>query len=510
MSQNPAAAPAAALKLHRAAIYVRMSTSPQDYSIQHQIDCLTKYAGEHELDVVVMYADAGKSGLRINGRDGMQGLIMDVQSGNAEFDTVLVYDVSRWGRFQDTDESAYYEFICRQAGVRVIYCAEHFVDDGSPMYSLMKGMKRIMAAEYSRELGAKVLHAQCRFSQMGYKQGGRAGYGLRRVPIAQNGVAKEALKSGERKSVATDRVALRHGPAEEVAIVQRIYRLYVEEGCTDTQIAKRLCCEGMVTDFDRPWDATSVRRVLINPRYCGEVIFNQTTRRLRSKVMANPTHDWVHCLDALEPMVTRQTFESAQRIRRRRAEGPAPDEMLAAIRQVFRDHGKINQALCKNEPLLSKFYIYRRFGSYIRAFGAAGLPPQHTARGALEIRSMRIRIESLMSEVRSLAVQAGATAERTTVWNTLRINDAVTLKVSLSSFRTFERGPRCWRIPLSCGATSDFVLCGLLAPNNDVVSTYLLLSPTAIGKGSLLLSAKRLKKYAGQSYFNLAAVFGLA
>ena len=80
------------------------------------------------------------------------------------------------------------------------------------MYSLMKAMKRIMAAEYSRELGAKVLHTQCRFFQREYKQGGRAGYGLRRVPVFQNGVAKAALEYGERKSVATDRVALRHGP----------------------------------------------------------------------------------------------------------------------------------------------------------------------------------------------------------------------------------------------------------------------------------------------------------
>lgn len=134
-----------------------------------------------------------------------------------DFDTILVYDISRWGRFQDVDESAHYEFICRQAGVQVIYCAEHFVDDGSPMYALMKGVKRIMAAEYSRELGAKVLLAQCRFSQMGYKQGGRPGYGLRRVPIGQDGAIKAALQFGERKPAATDRVALKHGPADEVA-----------------------------------------------------------------------------------------------------------------------------------------------------------------------------------------------------------------------------------------------------------------------------------------------------
>jgi hypothetical protein len=37
-----------------------------------------------------------------------------VESGAASFDVILVYDVSRWGRFQDADESAYYEYLCKR------------------------------------------------------------------------------------------------------------------------------------------------------------------------------------------------------------------------------------------------------------------------------------------------------------------------------------------------------------------------------------------------------------
>jgi DNA invertase Pin-like site-specific DNA recombinase len=136
--------------LRRAAIYVRMSSRPQDHSIQQQCDRLNEYAEKHDIEIVMMYADAGKSGLRINGRDGLQGLIANVQAGAPGFDLVLVYDVSRWGRFQDVDESAHYEFVCRQAGVQVVYCAEQFENDGSAMSSLLKGVKRTMAAEYSR------------------------------------------------------------------------------------------------------------------------------------------------------------------------------------------------------------------------------------------------------------------------------------------------------------------------------------------------------------------------
>ncbi|MDA8689151.1 recombinase family protein [Paracoccaceae bacterium] len=61
--------------------------------------------------MVKTYADEGKSGLSIGGRAALQRLISDVEAGVAEFNIILVYDVSRWGRFQDADESAYYEYI---------------------------------------------------------------------------------------------------------------------------------------------------------------------------------------------------------------------------------------------------------------------------------------------------------------------------------------------------------------------------------------------------------------
>jgi hypothetical protein len=51
--------------------------------------------------------------------------------GAKRVEVILAYDVSRWGRLQDTDESAYYEYICRRANLRIEYCAEPFTNDGS-------------------------------------------------------------------------------------------------------------------------------------------------------------------------------------------------------------------------------------------------------------------------------------------------------------------------------------------------------------------------------------------
>ena len=101
----------------RAAEYVRMSTEHQKYSTENQAEIIRQYAAQRGIEVVRTYADEGKSGLRLDGRDALKQLIDDVQSGKADFATILVYDVSRWGRFQDADESAYYEYICKRAGV---------------------------------------------------------------------------------------------------------------------------------------------------------------------------------------------------------------------------------------------------------------------------------------------------------------------------------------------------------------------------------------------------------
>ena len=170
----------------RAAQYVRMSTEHQKYSTENQGEAMQNYAARRGIEIVRTYADAGKSGLSLDGRDALKQLIADVQAKKADFTTILVYDVSRWGRFQDADESAYYEYICKSAGISVQYCAEQFENDGSPVSTIVKGVKRAMAGEYSRELSVKVFTGQCHLIELGYCQGGPPGYGLRRSLIDQD------------------------------------------------------------------------------------------------------------------------------------------------------------------------------------------------------------------------------------------------------------------------------------------------------------------------------------
>jgi DNA invertase Pin-like site-specific DNA recombinase len=158
-----------------AAEYVRGSTDRQEYSTDNQSLVNRAYAATHRMTIVRTYSDEARSGLVIDRRDALKQLIDDVETGNVDFKVILVYDVSRWGRFQDPDEAAHYEYICKRAGIRVIYCAEQFENDASPYSALFKAIKRASAAEYSRDLSVKVFAGQSRLIKLGYRQGGSAG-----------------------------------------------------------------------------------------------------------------------------------------------------------------------------------------------------------------------------------------------------------------------------------------------------------------------------------------------
>ena len=223
-----------------AAQYVRMSTEHQQYSPQNQAAAIQSYAECHGFHIIRTYFDPAKSGLVLKTRLGLKQLLRDVVCGEADYKAVLVFDVSRWGRFQDADESAHYEFVCKSVGVRIHYCAEPFANDDTLATAVIKTLKRTMAGEYSRELGVKVLDGQKRLARLGFKQGGSAGYGLRRLLLSPNRVPKQLLAPGERKSIATDRVILIPGPDDEIQTIRAIYRMFISDGWSMSRIAKEL------------------------------------------------------------------------------------------------------------------------------------------------------------------------------------------------------------------------------------------------------------------------------
>jgi len=357
----------------RAAQYVRMSTEHQQYSTLNQSDTIKEYAERRGIEIVRTYADDGKSGLSFGGRASLQRLISDVETGNADFNVILVYDVSRWGQFQDADESAYYEYICKRAGIQVAYCAEQFENDGSPVSTIVKGVKRAMAGEYSRELSAKVFAGQCRLIELGFRQGGAAGFGLRRVLIDERGNIKSELKRGEHKSLQTDRVILMPGPEEEVAQVHEMYRWLIEEDLTFAEIAERLNLAGVMSDLDRPWSSSAVRTVLTNEKYIGNNVFNRSSFKLKKTHVDNPPDMWIRKEGAFDGIVPIEVFMTAQEIITARSQRLSDEELLEHLRRLYAEAGELSGFLINQAGDMPSAAAYRsRFGSLGRAYELIG------------------------------------------------------------------------------------------------------------------------------------------
>lgn len=363
--------------LVRAAQYIRMSTEHQRYSPERQAWAIAEFARARGYEIVATYRDDGISGLSMRRREGLKALIADVLGGEVGFELILVYDISRWGRFQDPDESAHYEFLCRAAGVRVEYCSELFENDGSVPATILKHLKRIMAGEYSRELSAKVALAQRRLAERGYWQGGVPGYGLRRQLIDHNGRPGAILEYGEQKALSGHRVRLVHGPADEVATVRRIFRLYVANGLGRAAIARLLNGEGVLAGGGAKWTAHRVEHVLSSEKYVGVMTFGETYCDLASgQVRRHPRSAVLRIEGALPPMVPRKWFEAARRNLGRRPILLSREAMLDGLRELFHARGTLTADLINEAEHLPCAQTYRnRFGRLLSAYAAVGFQP---------------------------------------------------------------------------------------------------------------------------------------
>ena len=345
-----------------AAQYLRMSTEHQQYSIENQSAAIQKYAESHRFEIVLTYSDAAKTGVVLKNRAGLRRLLQDVVAGTAPYRTILVYDVSRWGRFQDADESAHYEFLCKSAGAPVHYCAEAFANDGSLPSSIMKALKRVMAGEYSRELGVKVIAGQKRLAQLGFKQGGIPGYGLRRLLVSENRIPKQLLAHGEMKSISTDRVILVPGPACEIEEVREMFRKFTHDGMSFHAIARDLNQRGVPSIKNSRWTHSVVASLISHPKYVGCNVFNRTSMRLGAAPVPLPTSDWVICPGAHEQIVDTKTFALAQEIRGRTAH-KRNEQLLEGLRSLLAVKGKLsNQIIDECVELPSSRTFGHRFG----------------------------------------------------------------------------------------------------------------------------------------------------
>jgi len=490
----------------RAAQYVRMSTEHQRYSIDAQITANNAYAAEHGIEIVRTYADEGRSGLSIKGRDALSRLIADVQSKDTDYESLLVYDVSRWGRFQDTDESAYYEFICKLSGINVIYCAEPFANDGSTLATLMKAIKRVMAGEYSRELSVKVSRAHHQQAALGFHQGGPANFGLRRAIVDQNGRQKLLLQPREAKNLSTDKVILVRGPDNEVQVIRDIFEMFNEQRLSFQAIAETLNARGAKTARGNPWRKENIISVLRSEKYAGTFVFGMTKWPMRGPAIQVPKDKWVRVENFIEPVVDRKTYEKAQLLLK---DGPhfSDNELLDYLSSTWCVLGLLSAPLINDCGFAPTHQTYReRFGALTNAYKLISYRQIDAFRythAPTRLRVIHRRIvESLTSIGYRFTNPIGYDFDR----QVLTIGNRSIVVAVLQSLPSRGRLRAGWALHLNNLVPCDQILIARMREDNETVLDYHLIQRTAFLRPRFRFTAANIGQF---RKYKLACLSGI-
>jgi hypothetical protein len=346
-----------------------------------------------------------------------------------------------------------------------------------------------MAGEYSRELSAKVFTGQCRLIELGFRQGGPPGYGLRRRLVDQNGESKGVLKRGEQKSLQTDRVILVPGPPEEVEMVRWIYDTFVTGDVTEASIAAILNSRGIRTDLGHPWTHGTVHQVLINEKYIGSNVWNRQSFKLKRKRVRNPPDMWIRANDAFEPVVDREVYAAAQAIIRTRSCRISDDEMLAGLRDLLGRCGHLSGLIIDENGGLPSSSAYRsRFGSLLHAYHLVGFEPERDYEYVEINRALRQIHGGIVEETLAEISRIGGQIRQDPETDLLTVNDEFTASIVVARCRETLAGSLRWHVRFDASLSPDITIGVRMDQDNRERLDYYLLPRIDIALPKLRLA----------------------
>ena len=342
------------------AIYLRCSTDMQEMSIQDQRKILQKYCAEKGYEIVEEFQDEGISGTTFEKRPGAMRLFQKVQAGRHDFSGVVILNESRFGRAPNTKETFHYEYLLEKAGVFVEYAQSESNMPGAPGL-IMRAVKYEQAAEFSKQLSKDVIRGHSTAAGKGYSTGGFPPLGYTRMVCDENGKELATLEPGQRKAIKNHWVKWVPGDSRDIALVNRIYTIYVDGNKGIKAICKTLNDEKIPSPKGGLWGPDTINAILQNRTYIGERIYGgRWSRKVTDKVITQGAH---------EPIVPRELFERAQLCRKSRELGHCNGmrtPYLLSDKIVCKDCGYKFQGrkVVNNEGRVYHYYVDSGFQTY--------------------------------------------------------------------------------------------------------------------------------------------------
>lgn len=384
----------------RAAIYIRVSTEEQakeGYSIPAQRDRLTQFVLSQGWEIAGYYVDDGYSAKDMD-RPELQRLLQDIADG--QVDIVVVYRLDRLTRNVSNLDDLLRHFEKHKVGLK---SATELFDTTTAAGRLFLYMVAVLAQWERENLGERVRMGLEEKVLQGGWHGSTPPFGY---DLGEDG-----------KLVINER---------EANVVRKMYELYIN-GMGDNKITVWLNKQGYTTKAGFPWSHTTVRYVLTNPIYIGNLRWNFTTNG-----------DYMEIENAVPAIIDRNVFEQAQKLREARAHTHPRQATSTYIFSGRVRCGRCGAAL-KGKTTRVQGATYKHYICANKRAGLCNLP--RIEEGLLE-RTFLKYIEHLSNETE--AKQVVATAD-----NTAEIQESIkAIKNELQ--RIHERKKR-WQLAYADG-----------------------------------------------------------
>ena len=309
-------------------LYTRVSTEMQvdGYSLEAQEDHLRKAADLHDLKVIKVFSDEGKSGKNVTGRPEYQEMMRRIQNDNEDgVDYVLVYKLSRFGR-NAADVLANLQ-IMQDYGVN-LYSVEESIDSAGAAGKLMISVIAAVAEIERENIRVQTMAGREQKARDGRWNGGQAPYGY-------------AIKDGA--LVIND---------TEAELIRLIYDKFlntnlglngVAKWLNDNNIRKRTRQNGKYTRIS----ARFVKGVIDNPVYKGMIAYGrQRTEKIagtRNEFHMMKQADYGLYDGQHEPIIDPDVWQAAQT---KRAENAFKRERVHSLEHAHIVSGLLKCPVC--------------------------------------------------------------------------------------------------------------------------------------------------------------------
>ena len=317
--------------------YCRVSTNHEEQleSLENQKVFFEEFAKRNNHTLLKVYSDEGISGKDMIKRKSFQTMLADAKLGL--FEMVVVKDISRFARNTVDFLTAIRELKKDNIEVQFVSINQTVLGNSEFLLTLFSAM----AQEESANLSTRV--------KFGKKMS------------AKNGKVPNFIYGYNR----IDRFTLEINQ-EQAEIVRRIYSMYIYDELGCRKIASILNSEAVQSFKNTSWNAKTVRRILSNSLYKGELISKKTEgvdflSGTRKKLDVMPEYQF----DRKEwGIVTEEEFSKAQKILSQRMEKYSNDHPCGRTSSQYPFSTLIRCKHCGYS--FSRRTIKRDYGYYVR------------------------------------------------------------------------------------------------------------------------------------------------